>query len=56
MIANPDHRAATRLGRAVRATTEGATVTTGGLKFLAIGLGAAAIGLLVGRLFNSTGG
>ena len=30
MIANPDHRAATRLGRAVRATTEGATVTTGG--------------------------
>jgi VIT1/CCC1 family predicted Fe2+/Mn2+ transporter len=30
MIANPDPRAATRLGRAVRATTEGATVTTGG--------------------------
>jgi predicted membrane protein (TIGR00267 family) len=27
-----------------------------GLKFLAIGLGAAAIGLLVGRLFNSAGG
>jgi predicted membrane protein (TIGR00267 family) len=30
MIANPDPRAATRLGRAVRATTEGATVTAGG--------------------------
>jgi VIT1/CCC1 family predicted Fe2+/Mn2+ transporter len=30
MIANPDPRAATQLGRAVRATTEGATVTAGG--------------------------
>jgi predicted membrane protein (TIGR00267 family) len=30
MIASPDPRAATRLGRAVRATTEGATVTAGG--------------------------
>ena len=29
MIANPDHRAATRLGRAVRATTEGAAVLAG---------------------------
>jgi vacuolar iron transporter family protein len=30
MIANPDPRAATRLGRAVRATTDGATVATEG--------------------------
>jgi vacuolar iron transporter family protein len=29
MIANPDHRATTRLGRAIRATTEGATVLAG---------------------------
>jgi vacuolar iron transporter family protein len=29
MTANPDHRAATRLGRAVRATTEGAAVLAG---------------------------
>jgi hypothetical protein len=46
MIANPDHRAISRLGRAVRAS---------GLNFLAIGLGAAAIGFFVGRLFNATG-
>jgi VIT1/CCC1 family predicted Fe2+/Mn2+ transporter len=30
MTANLDHRAATRLGRAVRATTDGASVPTGG--------------------------
>jgi VIT1/CCC1 family predicted Fe2+/Mn2+ transporter len=30
MIANPDHRAATRLGRAVRATTDGAASAAGG--------------------------
>jgi VIT1/CCC1 family predicted Fe2+/Mn2+ transporter len=30
MIANPDYRATTRLGRAIRATTEGATVLAGG--------------------------
>jgi len=30
MIAEPDYRAATRLGRAVRAATDGASVTTGG--------------------------
>ena len=30
MIAKPDHRATTRLGRAVRATTDGAASTTGG--------------------------
>ena len=27
-----------------------------GLKFIAIGLGAAAIGFVIGRLFNATGG